>query len=146
MFIRLKKTGSKTRVQIVSNERQGGVVRQKIVRHVGIAHSDSEIDDLKKFGAKILNDLRVSGGLKPLRLREKKLSNGLRQQAFDFDDVDKAVDMSNLREQARVNDGFMDIFGKLFDELGFKSVIKGTQRDRLWNELLKLLFRQTCPT
>lgn len=137
MFIRLKKTGPKTRVQIVANERQGDVVRQKIVRHVGIAHNDSEVDDLKKFGARILNDLRVSSGLKPVRLREKKLSNGLRQKSLDFDEADKAVDISNLREQSRVNDGFMDIFGKLFDELGFNKVIKGSKRDPFWNEILK---------
>lgn len=137
MFIRIKKNGSKTHVQIVSNERKGEQVRQKIIRHVGVAHKDHEIEDLRQFAAKILNEHRIEAGLKPRRIQAKKLSDGLRQLPFDFDEADKSVDIAGLREEARVNDGFMDIFGKLFDELGFHKVIKDTGRDRFWSELLK---------
>jgi transposase len=137
MFIRLKKIDTKTRVQIVNNERSGDRVCQKIIRHVGIARNETELEDFKKLATKILNDLRVSEGSKPIRPRGRKLSYGISQQQLPLDDQDNAVNISNLREELRLNDGFMDVFGKLFDELGFGNIIKGTKKDSLWNELLK---------
>ena len=51
MFIRTKHDPERkrTRIQIVQSVRTGQKVRQKVVRHVGIAHNDTEVADLKRL-------------------------------------------------------------------------------------------------
>ncbi|WP_419739710.1 hypothetical protein [Ruegeria sp.] len=53
MFIRTKHDAklNRTRIQIVESVRTGSKVRQKILRHVGVAHNDSEIEDIKRLRA-----------------------------------------------------------------------------------------------
>ncbi len=49
MFIRIKSTPNSPRksVQIVASVRDGNKVRQKIMRHVGVAQNDAELAQLK---------------------------------------------------------------------------------------------------
>ena len=50
MFIRTKHDPklNRTRVQIVESVRTGKKVRQKILRHVGVAHNHGEIEVIKR--------------------------------------------------------------------------------------------------
>ena len=51
MFIRIKSTPNSPRksVQIVASVRDGNKVRQKIMRHVGVAQNDAELAQLKEL-------------------------------------------------------------------------------------------------
>ncbi len=62
MFIRTKHDPERkrTRIQIVQSVRTGQKVRQKVVRHVGIAHNDTEVADLKRLAGRIMEELRAS--------------------------------------------------------------------------------------
>ena len=49
----------RTRVQIVESVRTGKMVRQKILRHVGVAHNDSEIEVIKRTAGQLMEQLRA---------------------------------------------------------------------------------------
>ena len=55
MYIRIKETPNSPRksVQIVKSIRVGDKVRQKIVRYVGIAHDDYDLEKLKLLAESI---------------------------------------------------------------------------------------------
>jgi hypothetical protein len=55
MFVRVKETPNSPRksVQIVQSYRVGDKVRQRIVRYVGIAHDDEELEKLKLLAQSI---------------------------------------------------------------------------------------------
>ena len=61
MFVRIKSTPNSPRksVQIVESFRDGHKVRQKILRHVGIAMDDDELIKLKELGEYIKSKLGV---------------------------------------------------------------------------------------
>ena len=59
MFIRIKPTANpnKKKVQICESVRQGAKVKQVIVRHVGIAHDEKELESLKKLGKVLISKI-----------------------------------------------------------------------------------------
>jgi hypothetical protein len=61
MFVRVKKTPNSPRcsVQIVESSRVMGKVRQKIVKHIGIAMDDEELEELKLLGESIKRKLEL---------------------------------------------------------------------------------------
>ena len=68
MFIRRKRTGeARTKVRTVRSERIGAKVRQQVLRHVGTAHSDAELEGLEGLAGVIMEELRAAGtGAEPL--------------------------------------------------------------------------------
>ena len=61
MFIRTKHDPklNRTRIQIVESVRTGKKVRQKILRHVGVAHNDSEIEEIKRLASRLMEQLKA---------------------------------------------------------------------------------------
>ena len=61
MFIRTKYDPKldRTRVQIVESVRTGKKVRQKILRHVGTAHNESELETIKRLAGQLMDQLRA---------------------------------------------------------------------------------------
>ena len=61
MFIRTKHDPklNRTRVEIVESVRTGKKVRQKILRHVGVAHNDGEIEVVKRSARQLMEQLRA---------------------------------------------------------------------------------------
>ena len=60
MFIRTKPivNSSRKRVQICASHRVGDKVKQKVIKHVGIADNDSHLDELKKLAEVLLKKLK----------------------------------------------------------------------------------------
>jgi len=58
MFVRVKSTPKSPRksVQIVESKRIGGKVRQRIVKHIGVALNDEELEELKALANSIKNN------------------------------------------------------------------------------------------
>lgn len=56
MFIRIKPTAKphKNKVQICESIRQGSKVKQVIVRHVGVAQSEKELEELKRLAKTLI--------------------------------------------------------------------------------------------
>lgn len=132
MFIRVKTTPKSPRksVQIVESKRIDGKVKQRIVKHVGIASSDEELEELKLLAAKFKAELQSIGQL-PLYTPQELERLELKQQSKkDNSNVNEQinraeydVNLLDLIEEDRITKGIHDIYGKLYDELNFKTII-----------------------
>ena len=129
MFIRLKKRANNTTaIQIVANSRQKGKVVQKILRHVGIAKNEHELEILEQLAHCIkirMEQEEQLSLLSPeeviemiLRAREKQKQQK-QQQALN-------VDLKSLREERRVTLGIHQAYGKVYEQLNFHQVLQHT--------------------
>ena len=78
MFVRVKSTPKSPRksVQIVESYRIEGKVRQRIVKHIGVAQDDSELEELKSLGNSIKIRLELDSQLPlytPKEIERRKL-------------------------------------------------------------------------
>ena len=126
MFVRVKSTPFSPRqsVQIVASERIGDKVTQRIVRHVGIAMNDEELVKMKELAEFIKAGLEEQSA--PALFRPDELARmtiGGRKKADLSPDKPLRVDLKQLREENRVVVGIHEIYGQLFDELGFDRVV-----------------------
>ena len=100
MFIRVKTTPNSPRrsVQLVESVRAGGKVRQRIVRHVGIAMDDDELVRLKELGEFIkakISDERQPGLFPPEPIAEQAI------RASRAANKALRVDLKQLEEEQR---------------------------------------------
>ncbi len=126
MFVRVKTTPNSPRqsVQIVASERIGDKVKQRIVRYVGIAMNDDELVRLKEVAEFIKAGLEAEAA--PALFRPDELARMVidgRKTAELNSDEPLRVNLKQLREENRVVVGIHEIYGKLFDELGFDRAI-----------------------
>ncbi len=132
MFIRVKEINGKPnhyRVQIVQTYRKSGKVKQKIVRHIGIAHNEQELEKFRELAQVIKQQIENQ--------REPKLFSptdldGLKAK----DNGHLSVNVKDLREQERLIKGIHDIYGQLYQQVGFDEVFKGK---RVTKEIIKHL-------
>ncbi len=126
MFVRVKSTPNSPRqsVQIVASERLGDKVIQRIIRHVGIALNDEELVHMKELAEFIKAGLEEQSAPALFRPDEfARMAIDGRKKADLSPDQPLKVDLKQLREESRVVVGIHEIYGKLFDELGFDRVI-----------------------
>ena len=113
MFIRTRHDPklNRTRVQIVELVRTGKKVRQKILRHVGVAHNDDEIEVIKRSTRQLMEQLRV------VRTPWKKLFSPT--EYADLQEVVRKaprpvkldVDLGDCRKETRLSPGLRDVMG-----------------------------------
>lgn len=136
MFIRTKtKPNGKTAVQIVESYRRANKITQKITRHIGQAFNEKELIELKKLAATIIRELEEERQpslpiFNPEKISQLEMKNVTPQEP-------EKVELKNLREEQRVIDGIGDVFGTLYDDLGFNHLITGTKLNDNWNDVLK---------
>ena len=126
MFVRVKSTPNSPRqtVQIVASERIGDKVKQRIVRYVGVAMNDEELVKMKELAEFIKANLEAESA--PALFRPDELARMAieRRKTADLSpDQPLTVDLKQLREESRVVVGIHEIYGKMFDELGFDRVV-----------------------
>lgn len=143
MFIRTKPiaNSSRKRVQICASHRIGDKVKQKVVRHVGIADNDSHLEELKKL-AEVLRKKLEEERTGPTLFELPAPENATEKQAVSTPQPLKAhqevtfVAIESMKEEQRVVDGFHDIFGTLFNQLGFNAILKGKHKEVLRDVVL----------
>ena len=148
MSIRVKSTPNSPRksVQIVESFRVNGKVKQKIVKHIGIATDDAELEELKSLANSIKVKLELDQQL-PLYTADElenmqKSSQAARKSAIspsktpqESDNKNKVnrdeydVNLLDIEEEDRIIKGIHDIYGKLYDELGFNKILKNPARN-----------------
>ncbi|MBC8551842.1 MAG: IS1634 family transposase [Candidatus Brocadiales bacterium] len=137
MFIRKKKTPktpSRVSIQIVESCRKGDKVSQTIVRHVGIGETVDEIEQLMALAKTIKARLEEERQpTLPLFTPEKLIEQ--KTETID-DDGPLDVNLKNLREEQRFNEGIIDVFGNLYDQLNFNKIFTG-RHAKLNNSILK---------
>lgn len=134
MYVRTKqKPNGKTSVQIVESYRHTDKVRQKIVRHVGQAVTEREVEELKRLAETIIIEMKnarepVLPCFSPEDIYGKKASPAI---------SDEKVDIRGLREEQRIVEGIGDVFGRLYEDLGLRKGMGDKRKDDAWNEILK---------
>jgi len=131
MFIRIKAKKSikdpnlfRKSVQLVESHREMGKVKQKIVKHVGVAHSQEQLDELCVLATSIQIQLENENDTSLFGAEDLTKGILMPKQATDtYSNEDYQVDMRTLNEESRVITGIHDIYGNLFDELNLASVL-----------------------
>ncbi|MEA3331564.1 MAG: IS1634 family transposase, partial [Campylobacterota bacterium] len=152
MFIRVKSTPNSPRksVQIVHSERIGSKVKQKIIKHVGVALDDKELEELKALAVSIKAELESKNQL-PLyspqeiedmvgRTIEKKAKESAKTAENKEDEINRAdydVNLLDMLEEDRIIKGIHEIYGKLYDEMSFKTIIPNPNRHVATSKALK---------
>lgn len=137
-----KKSENRWQVQVVESVRQGKSIRQKIVRNVGTAYSERELAEFKKIGEAAV--ISIQNARKPALFDPEKFYAPRKREK----EVGEAqARLKDLREEKRIVEGIPDIFGKLYDDLGFEKVIANSNNDAEWNAILKamVLARVAAP-
>ena len=134
MFVRIKpKPNGKKSIQIVESYRRADKVSQKIVRHVGQAATDREVEEMTRLAQSIITEMEEEKQptlpfLDPIKILK---NNRRRKESTD------TVKIGNLREEQRIIDGIGDVFGKLYKDLKLDTLICGTHKDAQWNDILE---------
>ena len=132
MFVRVKqKSENKYAVQIVESVRDGnGGVKQKIIRHVGMAFNNSEVVALKELAESIKIQIEESHqpslfgaeeSLKMLKSNKKDTrkdkkdnsKNSANNKSVELENNQELkVDLKKLVEESRIINGIHDIYGE----------------------------------
>lgn len=125
MFVRVKTSPNTTKraVQIVQNVRVGNKVRQHIVQHVGSAQSDEEVERLRVLAEFIRVGMETEK--QPLLLEPESL---VRPSKVERKEEPLEVNLKNLREERRVSVGIHEVYGRLFEDLGFNRSLENPRR------------------
>lgn len=121
MYIRTKttKNSPKKSVQVVESVRQGDKVKQRIVRHIGAAEDEHHLEELKKLAkAAMAEEMARRQSL----LDRDEYAKFLKGEFERTCDGGERVFVSNLSYEEHVVEGFEEVYGKLFKDLGFAQV------------------------
>lgn len=141
MFIRLKKSSSgKTKVQLCEAVREGKKVRQIIVRHVGVARDNKHLEELKRLALLIKSQIKEEREGPFLftidRLEKEKENHKNCEITKDKESKKELINPDNLTEETRTVEGFHDIFGPIFDSLGFNTILSKKKSEVLKHLIL----------
>lgn len=130
MFVRVKTSPNspKKAVQIVESYREGAKVKQKIVRHVGTALDDQELAALKDLGEHIKAKLEQEGEQYYLFDSDTLAKMAIEARNNPKSDEDLHVDLKKLKEEQRITTGIHDVYGQVYQAIGFDKVIPNPKR------------------
>ena len=125
MFVRRKPlAGGRTKVQVVKSVRDGSKVRQRVVRHVGTASSDAQLEQLEALGRLIIEEIRLADGGQASLFTPKQFADMVEQSGRAEQDPDPfGVDLSRCREEARVAVGVRQAFGEVYAQIGWDRLL-----------------------
>ena len=123
MFIRIKtsKNSPKKSVQIVESYRnEKNQPRQRIVRHMGTALTDKELEriiDFAEYEKAELEAQKTPSLFKPEQLAEMAI-----EARKNINNKPLNVNLKNLAEEARITSGIHEVFGSVYEQLGFNKL------------------------
>ncbi len=124
MFVRRKKlAGGRTKVQIVRSVRNGDRVRQRVLRHVGTATTEAQLERLEGLARLIIGEIRQKDSGQPALFPPKRFADLIessRRAARDPEPL--GVDLADCREESRVIVGVREAFGSVYGQLGWDSL------------------------
>lgn len=135
MFVRIKSTPNSPRksVQIVASIRKGEKIVQKIVRYVGIAQNDFELEKLKQL-AEVIKD-QMKNEATPQLFSPEELAKHQEQISTDnqLAELNKNiknfdVNLHDLKEESRVIEGIHDVYGEMYDQLSLSEIFDARKK------------------
>ena len=140
MFIRKKTSPNtkKTSVQIVESSRTGNKVSQKIIRHIGSAINDFEVEKLIELAEYV--KARLEEESKPKIFPPEEIAElAIAQRKREKEEEELKVQLRDLREEQRVIVGIHEIYGQVYKELGYEHVFGIPVRNLSKYQILKHL-------
>ena len=131
MFVRVKKDADRGRfrVQIVQSVRDGGRVRQKVVRHVGIGRSEAEVEALKGLAKTIMEGILESSAPRRRELFGPRETEGMLALARGSARPGRlGVDLAECREESRMSLGVREALGAVYSQLGWDGLLGARRR------------------
>lgn len=138
MFIRVKispHNPKKKSVQIVESVRDGNKVKQRIIRHVGVALNDLELKKLKDLAEYIKVNIEhehTPSLFSPEEVAEQAIASRNKSEQ----EKELKVDLKKLKEEQRVTVGFHEIYGKIYRQLGFDELLESNAKTVLENIIM----------
>ena len=123
MYVRLKTSplSPNTAVQVCTTSRDGDRVRQKIVRHFGTAGTDEALAALVSLAELYVYQEKERAA--PSILKPEQLTTNLQQARHRRKRPDDNVRLNQMVGDTVSTIGFHDVYGTLYDELGFHRVL-----------------------
>lgn len=134
MFIREdKRPNGATCIRIVESVREGGRVVQKTVRTLGQHKDLKELEIIRKAAKALIVEIKNNKNpVLPMIEAEEFYAPSKRRS-----EIEKTVNIGDLKEEKRINNGISDVYGNLYKQLKFDDLIKGTKQDEKWNGTLR---------
>lgn len=127
MFIRIKPSSNALykKVQLVENIRTGDRVSQKIIRHIGTAHNELELEHFIRLGHHI--KAQVEEERQPTLFGAEVMAE---LSLIKHDNAKKtpAIHVEDLIEESRSVVGIHDVYGQVYKELGFDKILPNPAR------------------
>lgn len=122
-------------MQLVESVRLGKKVAQRIVRHVGIAMDMDEEKQLKKLARHIKAKLEDEKNPKlfPPEVVEKLSIDQPRKQKRE----QLLINLKEIKEEQRLIYGIHEVYGKLYEDLGFNRVFANPARQQMATRVLR---------
>ncbi len=135
MFVRVKSTPNSPRrsVQIVESRRVGGKIIQAVVRYVGVASDDVELEDLKRLaeGMRLRLVAERSEQVPLFAPEEVARPTGYKARFAHGPKPVEDVRLSDIEEETRVVEGIHDVFSVLWRELGFTQILENATQAKV---------------
>jgi hypothetical protein len=125
MFVRVKAYPKNvSSVQVVENRREGNTVKQRIIRNVGRAHSDTELIKLRELADLIITEMesRVHPALFPLYELAQMVTESRHKSESDPDPLN--IKLKQLMEEHSIITGIHDVYGTLFNQADFDKLLR----------------------
>lgn len=137
MFIRTKKASrnERTYVQLVESYRENGRIKQRVLRHIGTAETDEEVEQLNQLGISIKKEYE----LKNLKHRGSKVDGSYAGFIGHLKHVSKETQLSLFyaEEEKRYTLGLHDVYGYVYDAVGFTNLFSRPKQRTKAAEILK---------
>ena len=146
MFIRTKKTprSKSISVQLVESFRDAGKIRQRVIHHFGTAETKEKLGALVQLAEAMKVDLKHRKLYKQKTYSTKTYSVlGILQEVA----ANKVITANNLEELQRYTLGIHDVYGNVYDQLGFSNPFTYPARRAYAAKILReiVLARIACP-
>jgi transposase len=137
MFIRVNNTPNSPRqsVQIVESKRMGDKVKTKILRHVGIAMDNSELEKLKSLANDIINKMQQERIEQTNHFTPPKKGRKAFKKIEDIIPVEE-VRLHQIEEEKRIVEGIDEVGSVLFNSFGFDSLFSSKKDTALLKDLI----------
>ena len=145
MFVKTqKRENGKVTILIVENVRTGGKVHQKTLRTVSTVFAD-EVDRFVELAEHIKTEMeaeRLPKLFPSQTLAEMVICS--RNRSID-DDSPLPVNLRTIREESRIVTGIHEIYGSLYDEIGFSRIFKSCPVSRsIMKDVLMARLAKPC--
>lgn len=136
MFIIRKKTKIEDHIRVLIGEsyRENGRVKQRIIRNVGTAHNKIDLERYEKVAVLMIEE----------EIKKKNKSELLLQYSGEIDEIPLKnrdclkFEANDIHEIKRVDDGIPQVYGDLFDSLGFNAILKNENHSGILKDLVTL--------